>query len=138
MELNKIKNELTPEQLERIIERAADKAASKAIGRLKAAGRISYHLSDSYKKTEQLLYLYPRLPEGNAERIRIEAAIAVIKDDEYRGVIESRYFDGLTLSEISDIYDCKYQTISKQRIRLVRLLAAELFPEDMAREIARS
>ena len=37
--------------------------------------------------------------------------------------------------EISDIYDCKYQNISKKRNKLVKKLADELFPEDVLKEI---
>lgn len=131
---------ITPDKdkLEKIIERAADNAAAKVVTRLKKAGRINNHFADSYRKTEQLLYLFPRLPDSNEVQRRIAAALETIKDDEYRGVIESLYFDGMTLAEISDIYDCKYQTISKQRIRLVRKMAAELFPEDVAAEIIQS
>lgn len=129
---------LTLEQLKKIIDRSAEEAATRVLNRLKASGRITYHFSDSFKKTEELLYLYPKLPEGNPERKRIDAALQTIRDHDYYGVIESRYFDKMTISEISEIYDCKYQNISKQRNKLVRMLAAELFPEDVAKEIVQS
>ena len=49
--------------------------------------------------------------------------------------LASRFFDGMTLSEISEIYDCQYRNISKQKNRLIKILAAELFPEDVLKEL---
>lgn len=126
---------MTDAELEAIIQKAADAAASRVMNRLKNAGRITYVFSNSFKKTEELLYLYPKLPEDHPERLRINQALEKISEDEYADVIASRYFDGLTIVEISDIYDCKYQTISKNRNRLVKILASELFPEDVLNEI---
>lgn len=121
--------------LEQIIERAAEKAAMKTLNKLKNAGRVTYIFSNSFKKTEELLYLYPKLPSDHPERIRIDKALERISDDEYADVIKSRYFDGLSIIEISEIYDCKYQNISKKRNKLVKILASELFPEDVLNEI---
>lgn len=123
------------EELNAIIEKAADEAATRTLNKLKNAGRITYVFSNSFKKTEELLYLYPKLPADHPERIRIDQAMEKIKDDEYCDVIASRYFDGKTIVEISEIYDCKYQNISKKRNKLVKILASELFPEDVLKEI---
>lgn len=118
-----------------VIEKTAEATAAKVVKKLKEAGRITYVFSNSFKKTEELLYLYPKLPEDNPERIRIDKALEKIKNDDYKDVIASRYFDGLTIMAISEIYDCKYQNISKKRNKLVKILAAELFPEDVLKEI---
>ena len=91
--------------------------------------------SNSFKKTEELLYLYPNLPAENPERQRVDQALKKIENDDYKDVIASRYFDGMTIAEISEIYDCKYQNISKKRNKLVKILASELFPEDVLQEI---
>lgn len=122
-------------EIRTLIEEAAEKAAAKTVKKLKENGRITYVFSNSFKKTEELLYLYPKLPEGHPERARIEKALEKIKDDDYCDVIASRYFDGMTITEISDIYDCKYQNISKKRNKLVKILASELFPEDVLKEL---
>ena len=122
-------------ELERIIEQAAEAAAMKTLRKLKDAGRVTYVFSNSFKKTEELLYLYPKLPEDHPERQRVDKALERIKDDDYKDVIASRYFDGMTINEISEIYDCKYQNISKKRNKLVKILASELFPEDVLKEI---
>lgn len=126
---------LKREDLQKLIDLAAEAAAAKTLRKLKEAGRITYVFSNSFKKTEELLYLYPKLPEDHPERLRIDKALEKIKDDDYKDVIASRYFDGMTITEISDIYDCKYQNISKKRNKLVKILASELFPEDVLKEI---
>lgn len=126
---------MTDAEIRTLIEEAAEKAAAKTVKKLKENGRITYVFSNSFKKTEELLYLYPKLPEGHPERARIEKALEKIKDDDYCDVIASRYFDGMTITEISDIYDCKYQNISKKRNKLVKILASELFPEDVLKEL---
>lgn len=126
---------LSKEDLQLMIDKAADAAAMKTLRKLKDAGRITYVFSNSFKKTEELLYLYPKLPEDHPEKQRIDQALKKIEDDDYKDVIASRYFDGMTITEISEIYDCKYQNISKKRNKLVKILASELFPEDVLKEI---
>ena len=126
---------MTDEELNQIIQKAANEAALRTLNKLKEAGRITYVFSNSFKKTEELLYLYPKLPDDHPERLRIDEALKKIEDDDYYGVIPSRYFDGMTIVEISEIYDCKYQNISKKRNKLVKILASELFPEDVLNEI---
>ena len=123
------------EEVKKYIDQAAETAALKTLRKLKDAGRITYVFSSSFKKTEELLYLYPKLPEDHPERLRIDQALKKIENDNYKDVIASRYFDGMTITEISEIYDCKYQNISKKRNKLVKILASELFPEDVLKEI---
>ena len=126
---------MTDAEIKELIQKVAEETATRTLNKLKSAGRITYVFSDSFRKTEELLYLYPKLPEDHPERKRIDKALEKIADDEYCDVIASRYFDGLTITEISEIYDCKYQNISKKRNKLVKILASELFPEDVLKEI---
>lgn len=126
---------MTDEQIKKLIQDAADAAANRTVRKLKDAGRIKYNFSNSFKKTEELLYLYPNLPEDHPERQRIDKALKRIEDDDYKDVIASRYFDRMTIEAISEIYDCKYQNISKKRNKLVKILASELFPEDVLNEL---
>lgn len=113
----------------------AEMAAEKAIARLRDAGKVRHQRAGSFRKTEQLLGICPKLSEGHPGRMMVERALESLGDDEYRDVIPSIYFDGLTITELAEIYDCKYQTIGKHKNRIVRLLAAELFPEDVFSEI---
>ena len=126
---------MNDKDIEKIIDEAATRADEKTLSHLKENGRIKYYLSNSFKKTEELLYLYPNLPEGNETRLKVDEALKTIQDDEYFGVIPSKYFDGMTFAELSEIYDCKYQNISKKRNKLVKILANELFPEDVLKEL---
>ena len=126
---------MTDQNVEELIEKVAETTALKTIKKLKDTGRITYVFSNSFKKTEEILYLYPKLSYYNPEKKRIDKALDKIRDDDYYGVIESRYFDKLTINEISEIYGCKYQNISKKRNKLVKILASELFPNDVLDEI---
>ena len=128
-------NEMINPEIKEMIDQAAEAAAAKAVRKLKDSGRITYVFSNSFKKTEELLYLYPNLPVDHPEKLRIDKALKKIENDDYKDVIASRYFDGMTITEISEIYDCKYQNISKKRNKLVKILASELFPEDVLQEI---
>ena len=91
---------MTDAEIRTLIEDAADRAAAKTLKKLKEAGRVTYVFRTSFKKTEELLYLYPKLPEGHPERARIEKALEKIKDDDCCDVIASRYFDGLTITAV--------------------------------------
>lgn len=119
----------------RMMEQIADMAAEKTIKKLMDRGRISYIFPNSFKKTEELLYLYPKLPEGHPERERVDEALKKIEQFDYKDIVASKYFDGLTLTEISEIYNVKYSNISKKRNKLVKILASELFPEDVLKEL---
>ena len=126
---------LTNEELDLIIEKAAEKAAVKTLKKLKDGGKMKNVDTDSYKKTEELLFLYPKLPENHPVRVKIDKALEKIKSDEYCDVIASRYFDGMSVAEISNIYDCQWRWIAKKKKKLVKILASELFPEEVANEI---
>ena len=122
-----------------MIETAANKAAEKTLKRLTDSGRVRFHHTPSFKKTEELLYLYPKLPEDNPTRQKIDQALKVLERDEsmndYKDIIASKYFDGLTVQEISDIYDCQHPTITQRKNKMVKILARELFPEQVLNEI---
>ena len=126
---------MTNKELEALMYKVADKAVTVALNRLKNEGRITYYFSDSFTKTEDLLYLYPKLPANNETRIKIDQALEKIKDDKYYGLIHYRYFEDKTFEQIAEIFDCQSKNASKHRNKLIRKLAAELFPEDVLREI---
>lgn len=126
---------MSNEEIKALIKETAEETAKKTLRQLTGTGRVKYIFSNSFKKTEEVLYLYPKLADDNPEKKKIDEALEKIADDDYCDVIASRYFDGLTITEISEIYDCKYQTISKNRNKLIKTLAAELFPEEVLKEI---
>lgn len=118
-----------------IISKTASETAKKTLALLKSAGKIKYYKGNSFNRTKELLYLYNNLPEDSPTRKRINAALETLRDNDYCGVIESYYFDGMTIAEIAEIYDCADRTIAKKRNQLVRALSHQLFPEDVAKEI---
>lgn len=120
---------------EQIIESAAERAAQMTIKKLQESDRLKKINAPSFKKTESLLFLYSKLAEDHPDRLRIDRALRKIDQSEYKDVIASYYFDGIPLTELSEIYDCKYQTICKQRNKLIKVLSRELFPEDVLREL---
>lgn len=125
------------EQIEAIIDRTATLAAERTLKKLKTSDKIKYSTTNSFKKTEELLRLYPKLPADNPEKKQIDEALKLIWNDKYYGIIPDRYFDNLKLEEIAENFgeDVKYQTISKNRNRLVKILASNLFPEDVLNEL---
>lgn len=126
---------MNAKEMESLLYKVADRAVTVALNRLKNEGRITYYFSDSFTKTEDLLYLYPKLPDDNETKIKIDKVLETIKNDNYFGLIHYRYFDGMTFEQIAEIYDCQSKNVSKQRSRLIRKLATELFPEDVLQEI---
>lgn len=125
--------------IESVATKAAEEAAEKTLKRLTNSGRVRFRYSTSFKKTEELLFLYPKLPPDNPTRQKIDQALKVLERDEnindYKDIIASKYFDGLTVQEISDIYDCQHQTITQRKNKMVKILARELFPEQVLSEI---
>ena len=126
---------MNAKELENLLYKVADRAVTVALNRLKNEGRITYYFSDSFTKTEDLLYLYPKLPPDNEVKQKIDNVLETIKDDNYFGLIHYRYFNNMTFEQIAEIYDCQSKNVSKQRSRLIRKLATELFPEDVLQEI---
>lgn len=126
---------MTDEQIKAYIRQAAEESAARAVEKLRESGRINRVFPKTFKKTEELLYLYPKLSEDNPERQRVDEALTKIQGFDYCDIVASKYFDGLTLEEISDIYDCAYQTTCNRRNKLVNILARQLFPEDVLAEL---
>ena len=122
-------------ELKSLIDEAAERGASAAVRRLYQNGKLKKIKGSAFRKTEEVLYLYSKLPEDHPERIRIDRALANISDDEHRDIIASKYFDGMTIEDIAGDMDCSTQAVLKQRNKLIKMLSHELFPEDVLREI---
>lgn len=118
-----------------LIDRIAEKTSTKVIKKLKRENRIRYSKMNSFTRTETVLKLYPKLPNDNDLKKRIEVALSEIRDDEYYGIIGSIYNDRMTIKSVSDIYNVKTTSISYHKVRLVRKLAMNLFPEEVAKEL---
>lgn len=64
----------------------------------------------------------------------IEKCLDALKSDPYYNVLEMRYFEGRTLEEIAVYFDCDTSTISRNRTRLVKEIALQMFPDDVVSE----
>lgn len=120
------------------VARAAAQATIEAITETRQKKR-RHVMPESAKKTEQLLQMYNRLPDTHPARARVDAAIDAVKTSgtfgaENADIILSHYIDGMGFAELSEIYDCQYNTIVRRKNRLLEMLAVELFPEDVLAE----
>lgn len=60
----------------------------------------------------------------------IDAALALIKDDKYYGIIELWYFDGKSREEIAAEYNVDVKTITRNKNRLINRLQIRLFSDE--------
>lgn len=72
------------------------------------------------------------------EVLRINRALEVIKDDKHYGIIPMKYWDGLTMLEIAEKFECEDKTVRRNKNRLVNKLKIMLFGADALKENVRS
>ena len=61
----------------------------------------------------------------------VESAIDTLKDDPYYDLIRLRYFEGHTMEEIAEHFECDVSTVSRNKNRLVNLLQIRLFSDEV-------
>lgn len=117
------------------------------VAELKRAGLIRENRLDSFKKTERILYEYPKfkkiITEYKFEDMTItpkfvemiENALYDVSDDPYFEIIPMKYFDGKTHEQIAEYFDVQPAAISKQRKRLINKLRPLIFPNDFIKEL---
>lgn len=71
------------------------------------------------------------------EVLRIDRALEVIKDDKYHDIIPLKYFDGMTLDDIAEKFDCEEKTVRRNKNRLVNKIKIMLFGADALNENVR-
>ena len=114
---------------------------------LKRAGLIRENRLDSFKKTERILYEYPKFKKIVTEYkfddmtitpkfvSMIDDALQSISDDPYYKIIELKYFDGWTHEQIAEYFDVQPAAISKQRTKLINRIRAGIFSDDFISEL---
>ena len=65
----------------------------------------------------------------------IDSAMRSVKNDEFYPILELRYFNGMSQSEIANVLNCTQQNISYHKNRLVRELSLRIFPDEVAKEL---
>ena len=117
------------------------------VAELKRAGLIRENRLDSFKKTERILYEYPKfkkiVTEYKFEDMTItpkfvemiENALRDVSDDPYFQIIELKYFKGWTHEQIAEYFDVQPAAISKQRTKLINRIRAGIFSDDFISEL---
>ena len=122
--------------IEDIIKRTVDET----ILRLQVAGLLKDAEKTAYQKTEELLRSYNALSmsgDETAERmiLKIEAALQLIKDDQYYEIIPRFYISVESREALADSMQISVTTISRNKARLVEKLSAVLFASDFIRAL---
>ena len=130
---------MTEKDFTRLLESVIDKT----VARLKAADLIknTEQARTAAEKTEELLRKYPLLKSVNDKRrtvqtVRnIEKALEKIKEDPYCDIIRCYYFEDQSAENIALDLNVSTKTVRKHKQRLVDILAALLFSDDVIWEI---
>jgi predicted transcriptional regulator len=122
---------MTDKELERIIDMTVDRT----VKRLIESNKIKYQKTTPFKKTEEMLYLYPCLAPTNESRLKVDKALKNIEHMKYFDVIKMKYWDKISHEKLAEIYDVEVSTIYNQKKNLVRILSMYLFPEESAERI---
>ncbi|MBO5841052.1 MAG: hypothetical protein J6Q86_06500 [Methanobrevibacter sp.] len=125
-----------------INEKTIEMIVRKIINELKAHELISGPIRSEYEKTEDLLKSYNYLlSSGNPDLLQlireIDNALETISDDPYYSIIPMYYMSGETRESIAGYFDTSPRTITRQKKRLVTILANLLFSDSYIKRIYR-
>lgn len=125
-----------------INEKTIEMIVRKIINELKAHELISGPVRSEYEKTEDLLKSYNYLlSSGNSDLLQlireIDNALETISDDPYYSIIPMYYMSGETRESIAGYFDTSPRTITRQKKRLVSILANLLFSDSYIKRIYR-
>lgn len=87
------------------------------------------------KRLEKAIAICKYLPKDNAYRKRIDRAIEEVAEDPYFDIIGLRYWEGKTLEEMGEYFDCNYQTVAKHKDRLLEKMLKVVFPEEYIKNV---
>lgn len=125
-----------------INEKTIEMIVRKIINELKAHELISGPVRSEYEKTEDLLKSYNYLlSSGNPDLLQlireIDNALETISEDPYYSIIPMYYMSGDTRESIAGYFDTSPRTITRQKKRLVSILANLLFSDSYIKRIYR-
>ncbi len=117
-----------------------NKTAYAVVEELKRSGMIKKNKLGSFKKTERILYEYPKLKKNDDEEIikfvaQIDKALDKVSNDPYFKLIELKYFKGWTHERIAEHFGVDVSVISKRRTKLIDQLRPMIFSKDFIREL---
>ena len=129
------------------VKQLIEMTVKQTVAELKRAGLIRENRLDSFKKTERILYEYPKfkkiVTEYKFEDMTItpnfvemiDNALHDVSDDPYFQIIELKYFKGWTHEQIAEYFDVQPAAISKQRTKLINRIRAGIFSDDFISEL---
>lgn len=125
---------MTNDEIECII----SKTVKKTVHQLKRNNMLREYKTTSFKKTEKLLYEYPKMQplssDGKSIISKIEKALEYIKDDDYYELIELRYFKQLKYDKLVEYFGVERNSIIYHKQRLINKIKPFLFPDDVIKE----
>ena len=114
---------MTDQEIDNIIDKAVERVVKELeINHIKSGDRLSPE-----EKTEQLLRIYPKLREVDSDKIRgflrvFDRVLDTIRGDKYFRVIESYYFENLSIKQTSKLLNLTQAVTSKHKSRLLGVL----------------
>lgn len=131
------------DEIMNVIREAAKETAGETVLKLKKAGLLKDDEKSAFKKTEELLRTYSDLkvinPEpGSATDVmlkKVDEALQALEGDEYCGLIQMIYVEGMTREECAEFYGVEPITITRNKKRLVEKMKNILFADDVIKEL---
>lgn len=123
------------------IRKIIEQTTNMTVLKLKAAGLLKDDRKTATEKTEELLRNYPtfqKIPPTEKSRKlieKIDQALESIRGDQYADIIPRFYFDGESRESIALEYNTTPTTISRNKARLLEILAPRLFADDVIFEL---
>lgn len=123
-----------------LIEQTAKKTARAVVAELKRGGLVKDNKLGSFKKTERILYEYPRWRGTDVAKTSrfcnlVQKALESVADDPYFQIIELKYFQKWTHERIAEYFGVDVSVISKRRTKLIDQLRPIIFSDDFIREL---
>lgn len=123
-----------------LIEQTANKTARAVVHELKKNGLVKDNRLGSFKKTERILYEYPRWQKYDVTETEnfcklIGKALESVSGDPYYKIIELKYFQKWTHERIAEHFGVDVSVISKQRTKLINQLRPIIFSEEFIKEL---
>ena len=125
--------------IETLIKKTAEETAREILKQSKEQRQKDSQLG-SFKKTEKILYEYPRWKDMQIDDTAkfcnlVQSALESISDDPYFDIIELKYFQKWTHERIAEHFNVDVSVISKRRTKLINQLRPIIFSVDFIKEL---
>lgn len=125
--------------IETLIKRTAEETVREVLKQSKEQRQKDSQLG-SFKKTEKILYEYPRWKDMQIDDTAkfcdlVQSALESISDDPYFDIIELKYFQKWTHERIAEHFNVDVSVISKRRTKLINQLRPIIFSVDFIKEL---